>query len=90
MAISAAPTAASPLDQKILEHFPGLVVRKDLTTDPKASPWQISSVKPIQVAGVNHDEFLAARARFSTDEWMDVVMQSVGFNPVISSAAPSC
>ena len=25
----------SPLDQKILEHFPGLVVRKDLTTELK-------------------------------------------------------
>jgi hypothetical protein len=27
--------AHSPLDQKILEHFPGLVVRKDLTTELK-------------------------------------------------------
>jgi len=56
-------------------------VEYELPTDPKASPWQISSVKPIQVAGVDHDEFLAARAKFSTDEWMDVLMQSVGFNP---------
>ena len=30
-----APEAPSPLDQKILEHFPGLVVRKDLTTELK-------------------------------------------------------
>ena len=28
-----APEAPSPLDQKILEHFAGLVVRKDLTTE---------------------------------------------------------
>jgi ATP-dependent Lon protease len=56
-------------------------VEYELPTDPKASPWQISSVKPIQVAGVDHDEFLAARAKFSTDEWIDVLMQSVGFNP---------
>ena len=56
-------------------------VEYELPADPKASPWQISSVKPIQVAGVDHDEFLAARAKFSTDEWMDVLMQSVGFNP---------
>ena len=27
----AAPRQLSPLDQKILKHFPGLVVRKDLT-----------------------------------------------------------
>jgi ATP-dependent Lon protease len=30
-----APESPSPLDQKILEHFPGLVVRKDLTTELK-------------------------------------------------------
>jgi ATP-dependent Lon protease len=28
-----APEAPSPLDQKILEHFPSLVVRKDLITE---------------------------------------------------------
>ena len=30
-----APEAPSPLDQKILEHFAGNVVRKDLTTELK-------------------------------------------------------
>jgi ATP-dependent Lon protease len=30
-----APEPPSPLDEKILEHFPGLVVRKDLTTELK-------------------------------------------------------
>ena len=35
MATSSAPTAPSPLDQKILEHFAGNVVRKDLTTELK-------------------------------------------------------
>ncbi|NDC15213.1 MAG: hypothetical protein EBZ76_08585, partial [Synechococcaceae bacterium WB9_2_170] len=35
MATSAPTAAPSPLDQKILEHFPGLVVRKDLTTELK-------------------------------------------------------
>ena len=30
-----ATAAHSTLDQKILEHFPGLVVRKDLTTELK-------------------------------------------------------
>ena len=34
-----APESPSPLDQKILEHFPGLVVRKDLTTELIACSW---------------------------------------------------
>ena len=79
-----------PIEVDFVKRYPKLLVggiwaitdvEYELPTDPKASPWQISSVKPIQVAGVNHEEFLEARAQFTTDEWMDVLMQSVGFNP---------
>ena len=79
-----------PIDVDFVKRYPKLLVggiwaitdvEYELPTEPKASPWQISSVKPIQVAGIDHDQFLAARAKFSTDEWMDVLMQSVGFNP---------
>jgi len=79
-----------PIDVDFVKRYPKLLVggiwaitdvEYELPADPKASPWQISSVKPIQVAGVDHDEFLNARAQFTTDEWMDVLMQSVGFNP---------
>lgn len=52
-----------------------------VSEDQRASPWSIDTLKPIQVAGVNHEEFLAARAQFSTEEWMDLLMQSIGFNP---------
>lgn len=79
-----------PIEVDFIKRYPKLLVggiwaitdvEYELPADPKASPWKISSVKPIQVAGVNHDDFLAARAKFTTDEWMDVLMQSVGFNP---------
>ena len=79
-----------PIEDSYVKRYPKLLVggiwaitdvEYELPTDPKASPWQISAVKPIQVAGVDHDEFLAARTQFSTDEWIDVLMQSVGFNP---------
>jgi ATP-dependent Lon protease len=55
----------------------------ELAEDPKASPWQVESLKPIQVANVDHDEFLRARSQFTTEEWMDALMQSVGFNPAM-------
>jgi ATP-dependent Lon protease len=79
-----------PIHVDFIKRYPKLLVggiwaitdvEYELPADPKASPWQIASVKPIQVAGVDHDEFLKARAQFTTDEWMDVLMQSVGFNP---------
>lgn len=53
----------------------------EVPVDPKASPWTIEMLKPIQVAKVDFDEFLAARRRFTTEEWMNVLMQSIGFNP---------
>jgi len=79
-----------PIDDSYVKRFPKLLVggiwaitdvEYELPVDPKASPWQISGLKPIQVAGVDHNDFLKARAQFTTDEWMDVLMQSVGFNP---------
>jgi ATP-dependent Lon protease len=79
-----------PIEDSYVKRYPKLLVggiwaitdvEYELPVDPKASPWQIAGVKPIQVAGVDHDEFLKARAQFSTEEWMDVLMQSVGFNP---------
>ena len=79
-----------PIDDSYVKRFPKMLVggiwaisdvEYAIPVDPKASPWAIANLKPIQVAGVNHEEFLAARAQFSTEEWMDVLMQSVGFNP---------
>ena len=57
----------------------------EVPVEPKASPWTIETLKPIQVAKVDFDEFLAARRKFSTEEWMDVLMQSIGFNPEMFS-----
>ncbi len=49
--------------------------------DPKASPWQIETLKPIQVSRADYDAFVQARAAFSTEEWLAVLLQSIGFNP---------
>lgn len=47
------------------------------------SPWQIESLKPIQVPGIDMEQYLQAREQFTTEEWMDVLMQSMGFNPAM-------
>ena len=79
-----------PIDDSYVKRYPKLLVggiwaisdvEYDLPIEPKASPWQIAGLKPIQVANVNYDEFLVARSNFSTDEWIDVLMQSIGLNP---------
>jgi ATP-dependent Lon protease len=53
--------------------------------DPKDEPWHLESLKPIQIAHVDVEQFLAARKEFTTEEWMDVLLQSMGFNPEMFS-----
>lgn len=53
----------------------------EVSEDPKSSPWQIDSLKPIQVSRADYEEFVRARANFSTEEWMGVLMQSIGLDP---------
>jgi ATP-dependent Lon protease len=48
-------------------------------------PWHLESLKPIQVAHVDMEQFLAARKEFTTDEWMDVLLQTMGFQPEMFS-----
>jgi len=46
-----------------------------------ASPWVIESLKPIQISHVDVDEYKEIRRNFTTDEWIDLLMQSIGLNP---------
>lgn len=53
----------------------------ELLEDPNNSPWILSSIKPIQLSHFDYDGYIEARKRFTTDEWIDLLMQSIGFNP---------
>lgn len=49
--------------------------------EPNATPWVIESLKPIQIANADLEGYKEARAAFTKEEWVDVLMQSVGLNP---------
>jgi ATP-dependent Lon protease len=53
----------------------------EYTEDKAASPWVLASLKPIQISHFDMDGYLQARKQFSTDEWIDLLIQSIGFNP---------
>ncbi|WP_285318541.1 BREX system Lon protease-like protein BrxL [Stenotrophomonas maltophilia group sp. Smal35] len=53
----------------------------EYTEDKAASPWIMASLKPIQISRFDLDGYLEARRQFSTDEWIDLLIQSIGFNP---------
>jgi ATP-dependent Lon protease len=44
-------------------------------------PWILGSIKPIQLSNFDFDGYVAARRGFTTDEWIDLLIQSIGFNP---------
>ncbi|MEZ6153380.1 MAG: BREX system Lon protease-like protein BrxL [Pirellulaceae bacterium] len=52
-------------------------------SDEKSVPWILDSLKPIQLSHFDYDAYVAARAEFTTDEWIDALIQSIGFNPEV-------
>ncbi|CRK59366.1 putative ATP-dependent protease [Alloactinosynnema sp. L-07] len=49
--------------------------------DQRFVPWILGSIKPIQLSKFDVDQYLEARRGFNTTEWIDLLMQSIGFNP---------
>ena len=56
-------------------------IEYEFTDEKNVSPWILSSLKPIQLSHFNFDEYIEARKQFTTDEWIDLLIQSIGFNP---------
>lgn len=45
------------------------------------SPFEIVSLKPIQMANLDLDEMLDARKEFTKDEWITILLRSAGYEP---------
>lgn len=56
-------------------------IEYEFTEDKGASPWIMASLKPIQLSQFDFDGYVKARREFTTDEWIDLLIQSIGFNP---------
>lgn len=82
------------IDSGTIKAHPKLLVSgiwciADLEYQPvesnKMVPWILVSLKPIQLSHFDLDQYLASRRQFSTDEWIDLLIQSIGFNPAMFS-----
>ena len=49
--------------------------------EKNTNPWILDTLKPIQLSHFDIDSYTEARARFSTDEWIDLLLQSLGLHP---------
>ena len=45
-------------------------------------PFYIKEFTPFQVTRLDLDDYIERRGRFSDEEWLDLLVQSIGFNPV--------
>ena len=45
--------------------------------EQKSVPWILASLKPIQLSSFDFDTYVAAREKFTTDEWIDTLIQSI-------------
>ena len=45
--------------------------------------WEIQTLKPIQISNIDLQEYIDQRKNFTTDEWIDFLMHTVGLNPEV-------
>ena len=43
--------------------------------------WDVQTLKPIQISNIDLKEFIDQRQKFTTEEWIDFMVQTVGLNP---------
>jgi ATP-dependent Lon protease len=56
-------------------------VQYEFSEESRISPWIVDTLKPIQIARVDYDGYRETRDKFTTEEWIDLLMQSIGFDP---------
>lgn len=48
---------------------------------PEENPFRIGNLTPIQMPRLDLDSIVDARGRFTTDEWIDLLLRSAGYEP---------
>jgi len=80
------------IPENIVRQYPmllsgGMWGTIDLTYDEteihskKIRPFKITGFTPFQVSVINLDEFIERRREFTTDEWIDILVNSCGLDP---------
>jgi len=62
------------------------VAHNDVEDDNYA--FYIEDMRPIQLSRFNENQYFEGREQFSRDEWIDIVLRSVGLNPEILDNPP--
>ena len=57
------------------------LIRLERNEDSSKYPVMIGKSSPMQVSADEMDDFIAKRAEFTRDEWLDLLINSIGLNP---------
>lgn len=76
------------VDEEWVRKYKGLLeggmwglVRLERNEDSSKYPAMIGKFSPMQVSADEMDDFIAKRAEFTRDEWLDLLINSIGLNP---------
>lgn len=80
------------IPESIVRQYPmllsgGMWGTIDLTYDEtevhskKIRPFKVTAFTPFQVSVINLDEYIEKRSEFTTDEWIDILINSCGLDP---------
>jgi len=67
--------------EKLLGGGIWCIVKMEYSTESAQSPFIISSLKPIQIPNMDLKEIIDNRKHFSKDEWIDILLRSIGMEP---------
>ena len=67
--------------EKLLGGGIWCIIKMEYLTESSQSPFMISDLKPIQIPNVNINEFIELRKNFTKDEWMDIILRTIGMEP---------
>lgn len=55
--------------------------RKSKNSGPEDNPYCIGNLTPIQMPNIDLDDIISKRKSFTTEEWMDLLLRSAGYEP---------
>lgn len=58
-----------------------IVYDESCTIRKRLYPFLISEFRPMQITDINVDTWIKRRSQFTDDEWLDVMINSIGFDP---------
>ena len=56
-------------------------IKRSKNSGPEDNPYRIGNLTPIQMPNIDMDDIISQRKAFTTEEWMDLLLRSAGYEP---------